>query len=287
MTGDTRAASVVGRGLITRNGRLVVCAAYSAVVATAAIAAVPPASSQAVARTLVAVWAHGDDEAAAGPVLARYARDGAQVYTIIVTDGAQGGAHTSIPRGPELARARAEEARCASDALGIHPPILLGFPDAELGSYMEDPGRLFQVTARIEEELQRLRPDALVTWGPEGGAGHPDHRLVSSILTQLVRAGAPGAPERLFYGSLPADGMRIVNPARGVPPFMIPRAKYLTTVVPFTPADLEAFRRSMACHKTQYPEDVQERIMAAMKRSEKMEWPLSPLLPGADTRNLF
>ena len=67
--------------------------------------------------TLVAVFAHADDEGAAAPILARYARDGAQVYLIIATDGAQGGAHTSIPRGPELARVRSEEARCATDAL--------------------------------------------------------------------------------------------------------------------------------------------------------------------------
>ena len=233
---------------------------------------------------------HGDQPspfAAAGPVLARYARDGAQVFMIIVTDGAQGGAHTSIPRGPTLARARADEARCASEALGIHAPILLGFPDAELGSYMEDPGRLFQVTARIQEELERLRPDALITWGPEGGTGHPDHRLVSSIVTQLVRAGAPGAPEHLFYGSLPAEGMRAVNPAREVPTFMIPQAKYLTTIVPFTAADVEAFGHSMACHKTQYSPDVLERILAIMKRTEKLEWPLSAWMPMTSTRNLF
>ncbi len=152
---------------------------------------------------------------------------------------------------------------------------------------MEDPGRLFQVTARIQEELQRLHPDALITWGPDGGTGHPDHRLVSGIVTQLVRAGAPGAPERLFYGSLPAEGMRAVNPARGVPPFMIPQAKYLTTVVPFTAADFEAFGRSMACHKTQHSPDVLERILAVMRRTEKLEWLLSPWVPTAGTRDLF
>jgi LmbE family N-acetylglucosaminyl deacetylase len=287
MAGEIRSASSGGQGIMRRNRRRPLLAASSAIITTGAFLATATTSGQPAAKTLVAVWAHADDEAAAGPVLARYARDGAQVYTIIVTDGAQGGAHTSLPRGPELARARADEARCASEALGIEAPILLGFPDAELGSYMEDPGRLFQVTERIQQELQRLRPDALITWGPDGGAGHPDHRLVGSIVTQLVRAGAPGASERLFYGTLPAEGMRVVNPARGVPPFMIPQAKYLTAAVPFTPADLEAFRRSMACHKTQYSEDVLERISAAMKKSEKMEWPLSPLLPVAGTRDLF
>ena len=249
--------------------------------------AASPISAQPAVKTLVAVWAHPDDEAAAGPLLARYARDGVQVYMIIVTDGAQGGAHTAIPRGPELARVRADEARCASDALGIHPPILLGFPDAQLGSYMEAPSRLLQVTSRIQDELQRRRPDVVITWGPEGGSGHPDHRLVSSIVTQLVRAGAPGAPERLFYGSLPPEGIRIVNPGREVPSFVIPQSKYFTTVVPYTPADLDAFRRSMACHKTQYGDDVLQKIFEVMKRTETLEWPLSSWVPLAATRDLF
>src|SRR5262245_27816285 len=85
-------------------------------------------------RTLVAVFAHPDDETSAAPALARYAREGVQVYLVIATDGAAGGSSTSIPRGPELARARAEEAACAATALGAQPPILLGFPDAQLGN---------------------------------------------------------------------------------------------------------------------------------------------------------
>src|SRR5688500_13517433 len=48
---------------------------------------------------------------------------------------------------------------------------------------------VYRLTDRIAAEIQRLRPDALITWGPEGGTGHPDHRLVSELVTQLVRAG--------------------------------------------------------------------------------------------------
>ena len=81
------------------------------------------------------LFAHDDDEGSVAPILTRYAREGVHVYVVLVTDGAQGGAHTSIPRGPELARVRAEEAKCATDALAINAPILLGFPDTALGSY--------------------------------------------------------------------------------------------------------------------------------------------------------
>lgn len=249
--------------------------------------AFPRVAAQGVSQTLVAVFAHPDDEGAAGPVLARYARQGAQVYLIVATDGAQGGAHTSIPRGAELARVRGEEARCATDALGIHPPILLGFPDAQLGSYMDDKARLFRLTARIQEELQRIRADALITWGPDGATGHPDHRLVSSIVTQLVRAEAPGAPERLFYVSLPVEGLRAMNPTRGEPAFMMPSAKYFSTRVPFSTGDFEASRRSMACHKTQYSDEVVQKVSDAARGALKGELAFAPFVPTAATNDLF
>ncbi len=249
--------------------------------------AVPEISAQGLSKTLVAVFAHADDEGAAAPVLARYAREGAQVYLIVATDGAQGGTHTSIPRGAELARVRSEEARCATDALGIHAPILLGFPDARLGSYMEDPARLYQLTARVQAELHRLRPDAVITWGLDGGTGHPDHRLVSSIVTQLVRAGAPGAPERLFYASIPVEGFRAMNPARGAPPFLVPQPKYFSTRVAFTPADDEAAQRSMACHRTQFSDEVVQRVGKAQSRALNGTLLLAPFVTTHAGTDLF
>ena len=217
-------------------------------------------AEQGTPKTLAVVIAHPDDESAVSPILARYGREGVAVHLIIATDGAAGSKQTAVAPGPELARVRAGEAQCATDALGIKPPILLGFPDGQLGNYADDPLRLFRLTQQLHEQLQHLRPDALITWGPDGGTGHPDHRLVSNVVTQLVRTGAPGVPDRLFYMSLPAEAMRVVNPSRGAPPLLIPQTKHLTTRVPFTPADLEAARRSLSCHKTQFPPETMARI---------------------------
>ena len=125
------------------------------------------------AHTLLMIAAHADDESPIGPVLARYAREGVQVHMIVVTDGAQGGSNTSIPRGPELAKVRVAEAQCAAEALGLKPPTVLDFPDAKLGDFSADPSLLYRVTARLAQELERIRPDAIVTWGPDGGMGHP------------------------------------------------------------------------------------------------------------------
>jgi LmbE family N-acetylglucosaminyl deacetylase len=197
---------------------------------------------------------------------------------IVTTDGAQGGAHTSIPRGPELARVRADETRCAAEALGIQPPILLDFPDAKLGDYTDDPTRLFRLTQEIYQHLQPLSPDALISWGPDGATGHPDHRLTSDIVTQLVRSGAPGIPQHLFYASLPASGMLAINPGRGVPPYLIPQAKYFTVHVPFTEKDFDAARRAMSCHRTQFTEDVVQRVVDAARSEWKGALPLVPFV---------
>ena len=263
--------------------RVAVCTVIAALVLVSG----PIARGQGKPRTVVAVWAHADDEGPVAPILARYAREGVQVHMIVATDGAQGAANTSVPRGPEIAKLRVEEARCSAQALGVNPPILLGFPDGALGHYNADPALLFRVTQRVHEELQRLRPDVLITWGPDGGYGHPDHRIISSIVSQLARAGAPGVPQRVYYASLPAEGIRAMNPARGVPPFVIPRADLFTVRVPFTEADLSAGRRSFECHKTQASQEAIDRVIAASRDAWKGEIPLSPMVPEAAATDLF
>lgn len=250
------------------------------VVATAAMLLLHPVAGSAQdAGTLVAVFAHADDETPVAPVLAGYARRGTEVYVIIATDGAQGGAHTTIPRGPELAAVRAEEARCAAGALGIHLPILLGYPDAQLGNYVQDPTRVFKLAEDLSQHLKRLLPGALLTWGPDGGTGHPDHRLVSSVVTQLVRAGAEGATEHLFYASIPVEAMRAANPSRPAIPSLVPLAKYLSVHVPITRADIDAAARAMACHRTQYSEDVVRRLLDAQAENWNGTLSLVPFMP--------
>jgi LmbE family N-acetylglucosaminyl deacetylase len=224
-------------------------------------------------RTLVALFAHPDDEVAVAPILARYAREGVQIHEIYVTGGEAGAGQgqmfqrpDTLKAGEDLARIRADEARCSATALGVNPPIILNFPDGKLGDYLGDRTLNFRLVDRIAQEIARLKPDVVVTWGPDGGYGHPDHRMVSSIATQLARAGAPGMPERLFYMSLPAEMIRAANPQRGEPPLTIPQAKYFTVRVPFTPPDLDAAGKAMSCHRSQFPADVVARMLPEAPR---------------------
>lgn len=222
----------------------------------AALLWVPSASEAAAAKTILAVFAHPDDETLIGPLLATYGRHGVRVQLVIVTEGEKGvAAHAGISAGPDLAKARAEEARCSCDALGIEPPILLGFKDGELGRISNPPWEhLGQVERELRLLLARLRPDVIITFGPEGAYGHPDHRLVGAVVTQLVQAGVEGAPAILLYPGVPKDRLP-KSGAWGELPWSPTDRRFLTVRVPYNDADLEATRAAIACHKSQFRAD--------------------------------
>lgn len=225
------------------------------------LAAVLPvdARAQAPAGTVMAIFAHPDDERIVGPMLARHAREGRQVFLVIATDGSKGvREHAGIPAGPALAEARAEEARCAARALGIQPPILLGLEDAGLAS--------FASLGRLRDEIVRLliahEPAMLLTIGPEGGTGHPDHRLVGNVVTEVVQ-GIMTDPPELYYASLPTERMRT---APAYSPRVTPMPeRYLSVQVPFEPRDFEAARAAFACHASQYTAEERAPIDAALE----------------------
>ncbi len=110
---------------------------------------------------------------------------------------------------------------------------------------------------------------------------------MSSIVTQLQRTGAPGVPERLFYMSLPVELMRALNPQRGAPPLLVPKAAHFTTSVAFAPEDLAAAKRSMACHRTQFTPEVVARVAAAAAGAWNSAIPLVPAFPAAAATELF
>jgi len=227
--------------------------------ATAQTAAAPPG-------TLVAVFAHPDDETIVSPVLAHYARLGAKVYVVIATDGRKGvSKHAGIPAGDSLAAVRAGEARCSARELGVQPPVLFGLEDAGLAVISPWPGEpLDRMAKRLDTTLKELRPDAVITWGPEGGYGHADHRLVGDVVTQLFQAGAVPPPARLYYVGFTAD--RIMNSPRWYGFHMYPTAAaLLTAIVPFDERDRAAARRSLGCHRSQATEQEMNESFAALE----------------------
>ena len=221
---------------------------FIAVAVAVGLAAVPPPHAAAqVPGAIVAVFAHPDDERIIGPLLSRLAREGRRTHLVIATDGAKGiRDFAQIPAGPGLAAVRAKEAHCAAARLGVHRLHLLGLPDGGLASFAE----LGKLRTALVAVIDSLRAEAIVTFGPEGGTGHPDHRLVGNVVTQIVQSDARHLHMDLLYASLPAERLRTAPPARTGVHGMT--ESLLTVRVPFEAQDLVAGQESFACHRTQY-----------------------------------
>lgn len=220
----------------------------------AALAASAPfrANAQSSARPVLAVFAHPDDERVIGPLLSKLAREGRETHLVIATDGSKGVRdYAHIPAGPELAAARTKEATCAATRLGVRKLHLLGLPDGGLASF-EVLGKLRTALAAI---IDSVKPAVIITFGPEGGTGHPDHRLVGNVTSQIIESDDRYSNIDLLYASLPTERLRTAPAAE---PTVNGMATSLLTVrVPFEPQDLVAGREEYACHKTQYtPEEM-------------------------------
>jgi alanine racemase len=208
-------------------------------------------------RPLLAVFAHPDDERVIGPLLSRLAREGRDTHLVIATDGSKGvREHAGVAAGKPLAAARRLESECAARQLGVRQLHLLGLPDGELASF----GNLGRLRAALDTIIARTQPAVIITFGPEGGTGHPDHRLVGNVTTQIVQSDDRHSMLELLYASLPTERLRTAPRAS---PIVNGMAEALLTVrVPFENQDLVAGRESFACHKTQYTSTEMQAINA-------------------------
>ena len=214
----------------------------------AAVASALPHSAHAQARQpVLAVFAHPDDERVIGPLLSRLAREGRETHLVIATDGAKGVTDfAGIPAGAELAAARVKEATCAANRLGVRQLHVIGLPDGGLASF-DVLGKLRTSLAAV---IDSLEPAVIITFGPEGGTGHPDHRLVGNVTTQIVQSDARYANTDLLFASLPTERLRTAP--RAQPTVNGMTEALLTVRVPFEDRDLVAGREEFACHRSQY-----------------------------------
>ena len=144
---------------------------------------------------LMAVLAHPDDESlGVGGALAKYAAEGVDVFLLTATRGDSGryrghrsGDHQH-PGPVALAKIREAELHAAASVLGVREVSLLDYGDQRL-----DCANPRQAVANIVGHLRRVRPDVVVTFGPDGAYGHPDHIAISQFTTAAIVAAADPA----------------------------------------------------------------------------------------------
>ena len=137
---------------------------------------------------LMCVLAHPDDESlGTGGILAKYAAEEVETYLMTATRGERGwlGSVEEYPGAEALGKIREAELFAATAVLGLRRVEFLDYLDGEL-----DQAQPAEVIAKIVEHLRRVKPDVVVTFGPDGGYGHPDHVAISQLTTAALAAAA-------------------------------------------------------------------------------------------------
>ena len=149
----------------------------------------------------MSIHAHPDDQdfTVAG-TLAKWARLGCRVISVIVTSGDAGSndPERDAAYRPELARLREAEQAAANQVLGAAETVCMRYPDGEL----EPPLALRKDLTRL---IRIHKPDALVIGDPQavfygnGYINHPDHRATAQA---ALYAAFPSAGTRLIFTDL-------------------------------------------------------------------------------------
>jgi LmbE family N-acetylglucosaminyl deacetylase len=153
------------------------------------------------ALRLMCILAHPDDESLGlGGTLARCAAEGVETYLVTATRGQRGwkGEEADDPGPEELGRIRAQELDAAAAVLGIRRVWLLEHMDGALDRVDAE-----EITLQIARLVREVVPDVVVTFGPDGVYGHPDHIAISQFATAAVVRAAAADPghtvSKLYY----------------------------------------------------------------------------------------
>ncbi len=218
--------------------------------------------------TILSVWAHPDDEGyCCGGLMADAIDRGRRVVCVTATRGELGSTdETRWPSGPALAEVRTRELANSLAELGITEHIWLDYPDG--GCADVDPAAAI---ARLRVILEDVRPDTVLTFGPDGATYHPDHIAVSNWTTAAVA----GTGAALHYNATTPQWDGFMR--EFIDPSMVMMAD---KEPPVTPVDALSIY-------VQLDDDLLERKYRAMLHQQSQIGPLVELLGAENYRRML
>ncbi len=134
---------------------------------------------------LLGVFAHPDDEIfCMGGTAAHHVARGGSAAVVSLTQGEAGQIRdATVASRRTLAEVRRRELAEAAAVLGIAETRCLGWLDGTLADEPTGP-----MVDAVRSCIDELRPDAIVSFGPDGGYGHPDHVIASTVATEAAAA---------------------------------------------------------------------------------------------------
>lgn len=157
-------------------------------------------------KRAMSIQAHPDDqEFSIAGTLAKWAKAGCEVISVVITSGDSGSNDPSkgAEYKSELAKLREVEQTNANEVIGVKTTIFLRHPDGEL-----------EPTVALRKELtgivRQYKPDVVIIGDPQavfygnGYINHPDHRAASQAALYAV---FPSSETRLIFTDLLSAGL--------------------------------------------------------------------------------
>ena len=133
---------------------------------------------------LATILSHPDDETfGIGGTLIRYTDAGVECHSLSLTQGEAGTAGDPahpIPR-EQLGATRAAELAESGHRMGLASTTCFTYPDGAVATAPAE-----RVVRDVVRWLRSVRPDVVITWGPDGGYGHPDHIATGTLALRAI-----------------------------------------------------------------------------------------------------
>lgn len=164
-------------------------------------------------KSILACFAHPDDEAGLGPLIALSIAQGAQATLICATNGDVGTVDEKhLQSYSPIAQLRLAELYCATKAIGFTEVITFGYRDSGMMGSRDNQHKesmwqapLEEVTQKVVEVMRRVRPQVVITFNTYGAYGHPDHIKINQATLEAFKLlqSEPEHPQKLYYTSFP------------------------------------------------------------------------------------
>jgi N-acetylglucosamine malate deacetylase 1 len=124
--------------------------------------------------------AHPDDEVlGCGGTIAKYAEEGEDVVSVILSDG------DPINNSKDFIIKRRKESISAGKILGINDTVFMGLPDRPFGSNLNNKS----IKGRIENIITKLNPRIIFTHSPDDP--HPVHASIARLAKEIAGKNIP------------------------------------------------------------------------------------------------
>ena len=159
---------------------------------------------------MLGIFAHPDDETfCAGGTLAKYVAEGWEVMVVSATRGQAGQIRDPlVATRRTLGQVREREFYAACERLGVQHARVLDYMDGALQDVDFD-----ELTGAVVQIIRAFRPNVVITFGPDGAYGHPDHIAIGAATSRAFeQAGSRRHfPEQLAAGRRPHQAAQLYH----------------------------------------------------------------------------